>query len=205
MDYVSFGSITVPTKWLLLAVAFLISYLLLKLRKKPAFSAIVFDAISNSLFMGILVLKLSLLLLEPSLIIKNPMSLLYFTGGDLGYWLAVCIALLTFLWETKKNGLQFELSIKALFSYILYTILIYHGAQLFFNPGWDHALNLLFAAFVFVWLFVAKKGFSYYPLLVGFALFQLVLTNLFGGTSYEYIFYSLLIVVLLLFKKQFNF
>ncbi|XJZ28905.1 hypothetical protein ACF5W4_09010 [Bacillota bacterium Lsc_1132] len=208
MDYVSFGSITIPTKWLLLAAALLLSYFILKLHKNPSFSSNVFDGISNSLFIGLAVLKLSLMLIEPGLVIKNPLSLLYFTGGDLGYWLAVASAGAYFFWETNKKGVPRGERIVACFYYVLYAYSIFHFAALFFKPGWEHILSLLFSAIVSFWFFAYKKGIPYYSFSIGFALYQLILANLFQKSgsflSYEYFFYAFLIVLLIMLKKRVN-
>ena len=208
MDYISFGNITIPVKWLLLTAALLVSYLILKLHKKPAFSPIVFDSISNGLLVGVVVLKLSLFLIEPGLIIKHPLSLLYFTGGDLGYWLAIACASGYYFWETKRKRVLFRERIAAFFYYILYVYTIFQLTSLFFHPGWESIFSLVFSAAVLVWFFVLKKGTTFYSFAIGFALYQLILINLFQqpgkNSSYEYSFYAILIVLLLFLKKSFR-
>lgn len=208
MDYVSFGSITVPTKWLLLTAALLLSYFILKFHKNPPYLPIIFDAISNSLLIGLVVLKLSLLLIEPRLVISHPLSLLYFTGGEFGYWLGVAVAILAFFWETKKKEIPFPTRFSAFFFYSLYAYTIFHVAALFFNLQWEHFLSLLFSAVVFIWLFGIRKPLPYDTFSISFAFYQLVLVNVFQTTGssliYEYFFYAILILVMIWLKKFFN-
>ena len=208
MDYVSFGTITIPVKWLSLIAALLLSYLILKFHKKPAFSSIVFDSIFNGLFVGVAVLKLSLFLIEPNLVIEHPLSLLYFTGGALGYWLAIACASGYFFWETKRKQVLFHERIAFFFYYVLYAYSIFHLTSLFFHPGWESIFSLVFSAAVLVWFFVLKKGTPFYSFAIGFSLYQLILINLFQqpgeNLSYEYSFYAILIVLLLFLKKSFR-
>lgn len=205
MDYVSFGSITVPTKWLFLAVALLVSYFLLKLHKNPPFSSKIFDAISNSILVGVVILKLSLIIIEPNLVMKNPLSLLYFTGGELGYWMAVSASGVYFFWDTKKKGSPFPEQMRAAFFYILFSYSVYHLAVLVTNPGWEPVFYLLFSAAVLIWVVLFKKGIRIYSFALGFAIYQIILANIFPKTdhflSYEHFFYTLFIVLLLFFKK----
>ncbi|MGG5254264.1 hypothetical protein ACQYAD_12290 [Neobacillus sp. SM06] len=208
MDYVSFGTITIPVKWLSLIAALLLSFLILKLHKKPPFSSIVYDSISNGLLVGVAVLKLSLFLIEPSLVIEHPLSLLYFTGGDFGYWLAIACASGYFFWETKRKRVLIRERIAAFFYYVLYSYSIFHLTSLFFRPEWESIFSLVFSAVVLVWFFVLKKGTPFYSFAIGFALYQLILLNLFQqpgkNSSYEYSFYAILIVLLLFLKKSFR-
>lgn len=206
MDYLSFGSITVPVKWFILAVALLLSYFLLKLHKNPSFSSAAFDGISNSLMVGLLILKLSLLLTEPALVVKNLLSLLYFTGGELGFWLAVAGSIAFFFWETKKKNVTNSEQVAVSFYYILYSYTIYFIASLFFTPGWEPVLKLLFSVVVLIWLSFARSRISITSVSIAFALYQIILANIFQKTgnylSYEHVFYAFFIVMILFEKRK---
>ncbi|MFE4525812.1 hypothetical protein ACFRCQ_27625 [Cytobacillus firmus] len=83
MEVIQIGSIAILLKWVLLGLAILLGLLYMKFRlmylqKHEIQNKEVFDLIFNSLFLGFLIWKGSMLILEPSLIIKSPFSLLYY-------------------------------------------------------------------------------------------------------------------------------
>jgi peroxiredoxin len=94
------------TKWIVLGIAIVIGFIFLKLwllrSQKNESGKQLFDLALNSVFWGFLILKGSLLLLEPKLIIESPMSLLYFTGGTKGLIFGTFGAFIYFLFKARK-------------------------------------------------------------------------------------------------------
>lgn len=68
------GSFAILLKWLLLGLVILIGVIIIKFRlmklQNSEMNKKVFDLLSNSLFLGFIIWKVCLLLLEPSIIIK---------------------------------------------------------------------------------------------------------------------------------------
>jgi peroxiredoxin len=155
MGFITIGSLTIASKWIFLAVALLLSYILLKIQK---FSTDLLDVVSNSLFVGFLVLKLSLFLVQPDLVINSPLSLLYFTGGKIGLGLAVIIASAIYFWGTRKLGISFQKRILTYGLYVLYSFSFYHLLFLLINQDWQYFLYLLLPIFILIWWLIKNKS-----------------------------------------------
>ncbi|MDF2856132.1 MAG: hypothetical protein K0Q87_1983 [Neobacillus sp.] len=155
MNFITIGSLSIASKWIFLAVALLLSYILFKLHK---FSTALLDVLSNSLFIGFLVLKLSLILVQPNLVIKSPLSLLYFTGGKIGFWLAVSIASAVYFWGTRMQGISLQTRVNTFGLFVLYSFSFYHLHFLLVNQEWQHFLYLLLPIIVLFWWLLKKRS-----------------------------------------------
>jgi peroxiredoxin len=60
------------------------------------------DKFLTALILGFFIWKFSLLLFDPITVIRYPMSLLYFNGGDKGLWLGIIISLL-YVWKSSRK------------------------------------------------------------------------------------------------------
>ncbi|MBD3108027.1 hypothetical protein IEO70_06575 [Bacillus sp. AGMB 02131] len=130
MEVIQIGSIAILLKWLLLAAAALIGviavWIWLKLLNGAKESKQIVDLILNSLFVGFFVWKGSLLLLEPGLVWKQPLSLLYFTGGKDGLIIAIVSAVLYFFVKASKQRIESQLKIQIVIFYSSIAVGIYH-------------------------------------------------------------------------------
>lgn len=130
MTIIQFGSLAILLKWVLLAVAIVFSLIYIRIWLKHSLQkeAVkrIFDLIGNSLILGFFSWKGSLLILEPSLIINSPFSLLYFTGGTNGLMLAVVIAAVYFIYKGNKvtEIKLFLYKTMVIFSFVVLTV--YH-------------------------------------------------------------------------------
>lgn len=110
MQFIQIGSLAVSLKWLLLGIALVFGLLTIKLWLKQTqeneIHKKVFDLIVNVLFLGFFVWKGSMVILEPSLVIKSPMSLLYFTGGTPGLIIAALSASFYFVYKSRRMNLS---------------------------------------------------------------------------------------------------
>ncbi|MGM7634521.1 hypothetical protein [Bacillus sp. Hm123] len=95
MKWYTIGSLTVPVSQLALGLAFLLIALYLWWKKEKD----LLDVYGNTVLLFILVWKFSIALFSFSLVIEAPMSLLYFNGGDRGFWLAVIVAFIYIAWK----------------------------------------------------------------------------------------------------------
>lgn len=173
MDFITLGSITIETKWLVIPASLLLSLIIIRIRNKKSTQTIILESISNSLLIGLFVIKFSLIIIEPKLVIKDPLSLLYFSGGELGFWLGVSIAIISFFRTTRKKNVPFPDSIDVFFYYTLFSFTIFHLISMFMNPGWEHILNLLFTTFVFAWIFKKENQFLFSLMQLDFPFFKL--------------------------------
>jgi peroxiredoxin len=122
-------------KWIVLGIAILIGLIILKLwllrSLRNELGKQLFESIANSVFWGFLIWKGSLLLLEPKLIVKSPLSLLYFTGGGKGLILGMIGAVIYFLYKTRKSNIPFYITLQTgcIFSFSVFSG--YHLLALF--------------------------------------------------------------------------
>ncbi|MFC4324198.1 hypothetical protein [Litchfieldia salsa] len=114
MTVVQIGSYAILLKWIILAISILLSLGLLKvllhtyqLNKKKE----IFDLFTGTLFFGFLCWKGSLFLLDPQLVIKSPLSLLFFTGGTKGLVIAVMLSIIFIIYKSKSIGIDDSITI----------------------------------------------------------------------------------------------
>lgn len=110
MHFIQIGSLAIMTKWIILGVGIIAGLIIARVWLAKTTSTdntkSIINLLTNGIFIGFLAWKGSLFLLEPALVIKSPMSLLYFTGGAKGLVIAVLIAFLYFLYHLKKRTVK---------------------------------------------------------------------------------------------------
>ncbi|MFC4798947.1 redoxin domain-containing protein [Neobacillus sp. GCM10023253] len=106
MQVIQIGTLAISVKWLLLGVGLLIGLFVIKFWVSKTHEAElhkrVFDLLVNTLILGFFIWKGSLIILEPSIVMKSPLSLLYFTGGSKGLILAMIGSLIYFVFKGRK-------------------------------------------------------------------------------------------------------
>ncbi|WP_147534031.1 peroxiredoxin family protein [Bacillus marasmi] len=136
MEYIQIGSISILQKWVFLAAAFLIGLLIIKLwLKKTQTRQLhnnIFTLVTDSLFWGFITWKLSLIVFEPSIVLKSPLSILYFTGGTKGLILAIILALTFFFIKAKLQSVPKKLAIQTVIMFILILTISYQLITLLF-------------------------------------------------------------------------
>lgn len=159
MKVLQIGSFAILVKWVILIVAFLIGLFFIKTVLKSSLnkeiSKKVFDLYSNSLFLLFLLWKGSLLLLEPKLIIKSPLSLLYFTGGEKGLVIASGIIILYFIYQGRKL-ISIIVLLQSLLSFSLIVSSAYHFLFLFFLEK-NELFHLLIGSFTSILLLLIYR------------------------------------------------
>lgn len=83
------GSFTFPSSWGAILTSFILTFLLLFFVNRKAS-----DWYANSVFYFLLVWKLSVIIVDLQTVIKHPITILYFHGGRVGYWLGLIGAFL---------------------------------------------------------------------------------------------------------------
>ena len=149
------GNTTVPSSWVALIVAFILSYCALRLRfgKKSS------DVLVDSIFYFILVWKLSVIVTDFGNVIKSPLSIIYFNGGTIGFYLGLFAVGITLLIESKKNNLH-KLDRMALFIGFITIQSAYQVMMALLNKGpidAQIASVLIFTAFaLLIWMSIEK-------------------------------------------------
>ncbi|MGP4081846.1 hypothetical protein ACTWQL_18270 [Pseudalkalibacillus sp. R45] len=106
------GPLMIKEKWILYVVAAIVSYLVLKvLTKVKGIDPRVIESVWNAAMVFLIVWKGSYAVFYPLQTVKNPIALLYFTGGEKGVVLGFIAVLLYLFLRSKKEALAFSLYI----------------------------------------------------------------------------------------------
>ncbi|WP_438432708.1 hypothetical protein [Gorillibacterium sp. sgz500922] len=93
MSTIALGPLRMRSDLVVFFLAAAFGYLILRLRLRGREGhAETADLLVNSMLLGLLVWKFSMLLFNPLDTLAHPLSLLYFTGGKRGIWLALVVA-----------------------------------------------------------------------------------------------------------------
>ncbi|WP_404333014.1 hypothetical protein [Mesobacillus maritimus] len=116
MNAFQLGPFIIKHTWLYAILALVITYFLLKklLNENQDFLGEFLDALVNSLFIGVLSFKASILLYRPELLTTNPLGALYLSGGLKEWLTAISLALLYMYWKAKKNKWPARLTMRGI-------------------------------------------------------------------------------------------
>lgn len=176
------GNATVPSSWIALVLAFIISYLAIRFRYGKRISGVLVD----SIFYFVLVWKLSVILTDFNNVIKSPLSIIYFNGGLIGFYLGLLAGMVTIVIELKKNGLHM-FDKRALFLGFITIQSIYQLLMVLINEGPKIAelvTSLMFTLIaIFIWISITKIENAIIQFALLFAAGHLF-TSLFQPSSY---------------------
>lgn len=105
MSFITIGNVTVNIEWAAFLLAFVLYTVVEKFINKK-----ISGWFEDAVFTYIIVWKLSYIVFQFPLFIKNPLSVLYFSGGVFGHMLGVIVALILFIRKMKKNNEQIKWS-----------------------------------------------------------------------------------------------
>jgi hypothetical protein len=99
------GPFIIKYTWIFAIFALVITYFLLKkiMKENDDFLGEFLDALVNSLFIGVVSFKASVLLYRPELLTTNPLGALYLSGGVKEWLTAISLAFLYLGWKSKKR------------------------------------------------------------------------------------------------------
>ena len=153
------GNVTVPSSWISLIIAFIVAYIAVRIRYGKRSADVLLDAI----FYFVLVWKLSVIVTDFGTIIKSPLSIIYFHGGVVGFYLGLFAAGVTILIDAKKKGLGLMDRV-GLFTGVVTIQSVYQVLMALFNEGSLVARSVTVAVFIlfvlFVWIVIEKPGSS---------------------------------------------
>lgn len=152
----SIGTLMMPSTWIALIIAFVVAYGAVRIRFGKQLAAVLADAI----FYFIIVWKLSVILTDFNSVINSPLSLVYFHGGLVGFYLGLFAAGVRIVIEIKKHTLT-AIEIAALFTGAVLIQAIFQVMMVFLNEGGlvaQIATVTIFTLFaLFVWLMIGKS------------------------------------------------
>lgn len=149
------GRTTVPSSWIALIVAFVVAYSAIRMKYGKSIAEVLADAI----FYFMIVWKLSVIVTDFGSVIKSPLSIVYFHGGLVGFYLGLFVAAISVLIKLKRRGLA-RIDSVALFVGVVLIQAIYQVMMVLLNEGALVAqiMTIMFFTLfaIFIWIIVGK-------------------------------------------------
>ena len=151
------GTLSVPSTWIALIIAFIVTYTVIRIRRGKYLA----EVLSDAFFFFIIVWKLSVVVTDFSTVLKSPISIIYFNGGILGFYLGLLVAGARIAIEIRNKNLP-NLKIAILFAGVVTVQAIYQLMMVFLNEGGLVAQIMTISIFtlfsLFVWMNIEKLG-----------------------------------------------
>ncbi|MDN4606837.1 hypothetical protein [Sporosarcina highlanderae] len=151
------GNLTVPSNWIAIIIAFIIAYSVIRLRlgKKQA------TLFSDAIFYVIIIWKLSVILTDFSIVIRAPISIVYFNGGIFGFCLGLVFVAGRIWFEWIKGRVDVK-SLVALFTGAVTMQAVFQVMMVLLNrgslvAGIGTAVIFIVVA-IFVWMSFDETG-----------------------------------------------
>ncbi|WP_299743132.1 hypothetical protein [Rossellomorea sp. y25] len=201
-QWYTIGSFTFPASWGAIISSVILTFLFLFFWDRKAS-----DWYSNGIFTFLLVWKLSVIVVDFQTVMKHPITILYFHGGVVGYWLGL-IAALTYIF-VKKVDHPSTIIISWMVTVLVFEAVLHMLHHHYLLAGIQVLLNLLITVF-----FIKKASDSggdiwAGQLLVMFTLVQLFLSAFIGGfeftvTTWTYLIMMTYLIFLLNIRRKHN-
>jgi len=156
LDVIQIGPFLIKTTTILYIAAGLLGYLTiyLSLKSQPALRKGITEIVSSAVVMSLFIWKFSYALFHPQNVWENPASLLYFSGGEAGVWLAGLAAAAYLAFQVKKRQIPVKCFGKTL---ILGLITVWGAGHLLwavvFGQEWQYyAAQAGLSLILFLWL-----------------------------------------------------
>ncbi|WP_257352170.1 hypothetical protein [Pseudalkalibacillus decolorationis] len=167
-----FGPIMIKEKWAFYFIAGLVAYIVIRFGVyRKSIKRSVLELLWNALLLFAFVWKMSYTVLHPLNVLANPMSQLYFTGGDKGILFALGAVLIYFLRRSKKEKMPVRTYIEpgliamlaALGTYLFLLMLMDYSSPLY-------SLLQIFLSVILVVYWFRNVGRGHQPLWPGMIL-----------------------------------
>lgn len=131
----------------------------LRLKKEKVERTAIIEMLSNAVFLAFLIWKLSYVLFHFSKAIENPSSILYFSGGESGIWLAAVVVAIYMARSIRKKAIPVHLVVLASATGFLAASGVYHLLTVVLENGdrWFHVQQVVSSAVFLWWLFTSKQ------------------------------------------------
>lgn len=215
-----FGPVMIKEQWVMFFIAGLAAYIVIRIGlARKWIEPFVLDSLWNALFLFGVVWKLSYILLHPLTVWDRPLSLLYFTGGDVGVVFGLGAVMIYFLIRSHKENISSQTYIESGFI----SILVAYGSYQFlmlvlsFSPSLYPLFQMLLSGILFVYWFVnishERKQVLWPSMILWFSLGELLLSymkshvSIWLGFSFsQLVFIALsLAMILLSYRMKANF
>lgn len=160
MNTIQIGPFVLNFELLIFLFSAFVGYWALKYRLKMASAEEkTSDKFVNALILGFLTWKFSTIIFDPVSVIQNPMSLIYFSGGDRGLWLAIVVSVIFLGVQTQKDGTAVMVNLDVLGtgwivgSSIYYLLRLAVDSTNFIVP----ILNALVTIALLLWIYKKKE------------------------------------------------
>jgi len=106
------GPFVLRLQWMVSILSVFVGYLVVRYRLKRVTDLEdrakerIIETIEKSIVIALMTWKFSLLLFDPVRVATNPLSILYYSGGELGIGLAIIVLLIYFYYHSKKGHIS---------------------------------------------------------------------------------------------------
>ena len=106
------GPFVLRLQWMVIILSMFVGYLVVRYRLKRVTDLEdrakerIIETIEKSIVIALMTWKFSLLLFDPVRVATNPLSILYYSGGELGIGLAIIVLLIYFYYHSKKEHIS---------------------------------------------------------------------------------------------------
>lgn len=100
-DWFIIKSLTIPSSWIAILLALFITGIVLRMK----FGKDTEDWFSDAAILFLIVWKFSVVFTDFDMIVKYPLGILYFNGGETGFYIALVLALSRLVWQIRSRGL----------------------------------------------------------------------------------------------------
>jgi len=129
-EYFTIAKFALPSSWVALIIALIAAYLIMRFKYGKRIS----EVFSDALFYFILVWKFSYILTDFTSVIKLPLSIIYFHGGLVGFYLGLLAACTRVIIVKKKKGFT-KTDHLALFTGVVSVQVVYQIMMVLLNEG----------------------------------------------------------------------
>lgn len=160
-DALQVGPFLLKTQWLVIILSALVGYFVIKYRLKTAGypDQRMIETIENSLLIALMVWKFSLILFDPVSVVINPLTLLYFSGGERGIWLAAVAAIFYFYRRAQKDQVSVWVYGDLLAAGFLAATVVYYMIDLVWDKQmvWVDGSKIIIALLILLLIFRRSK------------------------------------------------
>ncbi|MGE6754493.1 hypothetical protein ACQKFO_13655 [Rossellomorea sp. NPDC071047] len=201
-QWYTIGSFTFPASWAAIIASLILTFLVLYFWNRKAS-----DWYSNSIFTFLLVWKLSVIVVDFPTVMEHPITILYFHGGVIGYWLGL-IAALAYIF-VKKVDQPATVIIAWMVTVLVFEAVLHTLHHHYLLAGIQVLLNLLITV-IYIKKAIDPGGDIWTgQLLVMFTLVQLLLSAFIGGfeftvTTWTYLIMMTNLIFLLSVRRKHN-
>lgn len=161
-DVLQIGPFNMKTTMVMAVVSLLLGLLATQYRLKheKEFKKAIIETLSNSVLLAFLVWKFSYVLFHPLKVLDQPVSMLYFSGGEKGTWLAGIVVILYVLMKGRKLAIPGNVFADAIATGFLTAWGVGHLLLAFMDGAdvWYDVQQSVFSTAFLIWFIRSKRS-----------------------------------------------